>query len=55
MAYGGSNDDVIDDVTMTKYHPNIFKPLISKTAQDRLGCNGAPIENGTPGIEWSCD
>jgi len=39
MAHGGSNDDVIDDVTTMKGQgrdPNIFKAhIISKMARDR--------------------
>jgi len=39
VAYGGSNDDVIDDVmlpSMVKVViPISLRPLISKTAQDR--------------------
>jgi len=39
MAYGGSNDDVIDDVTwpwkVKVVIPIPFRPVISKTARDR--------------------
>jgi len=33
MAYGGSNDDVIDDIKVVI--PISLRPVISKTAQDR--------------------
>jgi len=33
--------------------PTSFMPVISKTAQDRLGYNGAPIGNDMCCIEWS--
>jgi len=39
MAYGGSNDDVIDDVTRPSkvkvMIPISYRPVISKTARDR--------------------
>jgi len=61
MAYGGSNDDVIDDVTwlwkVKVVIPIYLKPVISKTARDNrdLVTIGAPIGNGMRGIEWSRD
>jgi len=59
MAYGGSNNDVIDDVTwlwkVKVVIPISLRPVISKTARDRLGYNGAPIGNGMRGIKWSRD
>jgi len=57
MAYGGSNDDVIDDVKwpwkVKIVMPISFRPIISKMA--RLSYNGAPIGNGMHGIQWSRD
>jgi len=35
--------------------PISLRPVISKTAQDRLGYNGARIGNGMCGIKWSRD
>jgi len=39
MAYGGSNDDIIDDVAwqwkVKVVIPISLRPVISKTAQDR--------------------
>jgi len=59
MAYGGSNDDVINNVTwpwkVKVVIPISLRPVISKTARDRLGYNGEPIGNGMRGIEWSRD
>jgi len=45
MAYGGSNDDVIDDVTwpwkVKVVSPNIFKARYFKNSwRERLGYNG---------------
>jgi len=54
-------DDVIDDVTwlwkVKVVIPIYLRPVISKTARDRLGYYGAPIAigNGMHGIEWSRD
>jgi len=49
MAYVESKDDVIDDVTwswkVTVVTPIYLGAIISKTARDRLGYNGAPIGN----------
>jgi len=33
--------------------PNMFGPIIPKTAGNRLGYNGAPVGNGMRRIEWS--
>jgi len=59
MAYGRFNDDIIDDVTrpwkVKVMIPISLRPIISKTAWDRVGYNGAPIGNGKRGIEWSRD
>jgi len=62
MACGGSNDDVIDDITwpwkVKVVIPISLRPVISKTAPDRdsvTSYNGAPISNAMRGIEWSRD